>query len=44
MQTTLAGVDKSNPTDDESCDECPALPAGWPCADCFIAGDAEIDA
>jgi len=28
--------------DSEQCDECAALPEGWPCADCFIAGDKEI--
>jgi len=29
-------------TDD--CKDCDALPAGWPCAGCYIAGKASITA
>lgn len=24
------------------CEECAALPDGWPCAECYITGDAKI--
>ena len=30
--------------DDGGCSECRALPEGFPCADCYINGDAEMEA
>lgn len=32
----------ARPDGGEECEECAALPDGWPCADCYISGDAEI--
>lgn len=26
----------------DECEDCAELPDGWPCAECFIVGDAEI--
>jgi hypothetical protein len=42
-QSTLAGLETTGTTD-EPCEDCTALPEGWPCADCFINGDREITA
>jgi hypothetical protein len=31
-------------TDEEPCEDCAALPDGWPCAECFITGGVPITA
>jgi hypothetical protein len=38
-QTTIQDADGQ--TDDE-CDDCAELGAGWPCAECYISGEAEF--
>jgi len=30
--------------DEQNCDDCVALPDGWPCAECFITGGVPITA
>lgn len=40
-QSTLAGLETVGTTD-ESYDDCDDLPNGWPCADCYIYGDAGV--
>jgi hypothetical protein len=42
-RSTLAGLEMVGTTD-ELCDDCDNLSAGWPCADCYIHGGAEVTA
>lgn len=39
QQTTLADLLAERA---DECDECAALPGEWPCADCYIGGDATL--
>jgi len=38
----VVGESTTDTEDTEECDECADLPAGWPCARCFVAGEAEF--